>query len=173
MWVLFILFSVLFNFYQFDWNNKTCVALLNIWWTVSKNQIENWISVGLVMIIGNTCSWILNWKHRSSQLTVFEANTIVKLMGKLNLMAAYYFKAFMLDEWGIRLYSIIPSRCCNHTHHIANTQLACQDYVTRNFELLGSCDVLSLFCFVFIFDIFFPNLYFPLFSGVLTQVSNI
>jgi hypothetical protein len=44
MWFLFSLFFMFFNFYWLDLHNKTCVALADLWWSISKNQVENWTS---------------------------------------------------------------------------------------------------------------------------------
>ena len=52
----------------------------------------------------------------SSQMTsnmligVFKTTSSVNSTNKCNLKDAYYFRAFMmLDEWEVRLYTIIPS----------------------------------------------------------------
>jgi hypothetical protein len=37
---------------------ETCVALVSLSWGISNNWIENWISLGLIMIIGSACMLI-------------------------------------------------------------------------------------------------------------------
>jgi hypothetical protein len=46
--VLFGWFFMVSTFYPLDLRNDTCVALANLWWTISKK----WISFALVMVVG-------------------------------------------------------------------------------------------------------------------------
>ena len=55
MRVLFGSFFLFSNFYQLYLQNKCCVALANLWWSISKNQIDNWASLDLVMDIQSAC----------------------------------------------------------------------------------------------------------------------
>ena len=48
MWVSFGLFFMFSIFYQLD-SHKTCVALADLSWSISKNWIENWTCPDLVM----------------------------------------------------------------------------------------------------------------------------
>ena len=50
----------------------------------------------------------LKWS-RVHYFGIFEVNFSVKWAIKSNLRDAYYFMAFMLDEWEVRSYAIIPS----------------------------------------------------------------
>ena len=43
------------NFYRLDLHNQTWIALTNVWWSISKNRIENQTSFDLVMGTGSAC----------------------------------------------------------------------------------------------------------------------
>ena len=82
VWVLFGLFSMFSNFYHLDSQNKTCVALKNLWWSISsKKWIKIHCSPNSVMVIGSP--WLLisfNWIHRSSQMCpLLSAKQLIKL----------------------------------------------------------------------------------------------
>ena len=62
MWVLFGSLFMFFNFYLLDSHNKTCVAIANLWWCVSKPRTF----LDLVMLY-QKC-WFLKWIHRSSHM---------------------------------------------------------------------------------------------------------
>ena len=53
--MLFGLFSMFSNFYRLDLNNKIHVAFSKFMMELLQNQIENWTSLDLVMVIGSAC----------------------------------------------------------------------------------------------------------------------
>ena len=51
--------SIFSNFYLLELCNETCVAVANLpWWSISNNQIENWTSPDLVVVMGSAHLWI-------------------------------------------------------------------------------------------------------------------
>ena len=52
---------MLFNFYRFDLHNKTHIASKNLRWNICKNRIENWTSLGLVMIVGMFVDFLVGY----------------------------------------------------------------------------------------------------------------
>lgn len=65
IWFVFMFF----NFYILDIHDETFVVLLNIWWGISKNHIENQTTPNLVMVIKSGSElhvcWFLSWIHGS------------------------------------------------------------------------------------------------------------
>ena len=53
--VIHFLFYMFSNFHNLDLNNKTCVAIANMWWSINNSWIENWTSLDLVIIIRSAC----------------------------------------------------------------------------------------------------------------------
>ena len=53
--MLFGLFSMFSNFYRLDLHNKIHVAFSKFMMELLQNQIENWTSLDLVMVIGSAC----------------------------------------------------------------------------------------------------------------------
>ena len=53
--MLFGLFSMFSNFYRLDLYNKIHVAFSKFMMELLQNQIENWTSLDLVMVIGSAC----------------------------------------------------------------------------------------------------------------------
>jgi hypothetical protein len=71
VWVLFGSIFMLSSFYRLHSHNQACVTLVDLWWNICKNGLENQTSPYLVMVIRMNRFFLkisLNWTHMSSHL---------------------------------------------------------------------------------------------------------
>ena len=68
------------NVYRSASCNETCVAIANLCWSINKNQIECFVFVDFVLVIGSACWLKLNWIHRFSQLVcIVECGVVTRI----------------------------------------------------------------------------------------------
>jgi hypothetical protein len=56
------------NFYGLDINNKICVVLADLCYTIGRNHVETETSLDLVMFIEVHICWLFDSTHMSSQV---------------------------------------------------------------------------------------------------------